>query len=92
MITASPPAAPVRTRWSARDAWIVAALAVAAFVGVEWYMAQFRAGVIPQFSQRIRLFDTDKIPLIIEEGERAAEEQLPYLRRLLGNGSAERRA
>ena len=48
--------------------------------------------VIPQFSQRIRLFDTDKIPLIIEEGERAAEEQLPYLRRLLGVGGAERRA
>jgi NTE family protein len=42
--------------------------------------------VIPQFSQRIHLFDTDKIPLIIEEGERAAEEQLPYLRRLLGIG------
>jgi len=42
--------------------------------------------VIPQFSQRIHLFDTDKIPLIIEEGERAAEEQLPYLRRLLGAG------
>ena len=39
--------------------------------------------VIPQFSQRIRLFDTEKIPMIIEEGERAAEEQLPYLRRLL---------
>jgi len=47
--------------------------------------------VIPQFSQRIRLFDTDKIPMIIEEGERAAEEQLPYLRRLLGGGE-ERRA
>jgi NTE family protein len=49
--------------------------------------------VIPQFSERIRLFDTEKIPLIIEEGERAAEEQLPYLRRLLasstpGGGSA----
>jgi NTE family protein len=39
--------------------------------------------IIPQFTQRIRLFDTEKIPYIIEEGERAAEEQLPYLRRLL---------
>jgi NTE family protein len=39
--------------------------------------------VIPQFSQRIHLFDTEKIPMIIEEGERAAEEQIPYLRRLL---------
>lgn len=39
--------------------------------------------VIPQFSQRIRLFDTAKIPLIIDEGEAAMAEQLPYLRRLL---------
>jgi NTE family protein len=39
--------------------------------------------IIPQFNQRIRLFDTEKIPYIIEEGERAAEEQLPYLSRLL---------
>src|SRR6185436_12468849 len=40
--------------------------------------------IVPRFSQRIHLFDTEKIPLIVEEGERAAEEQLPYLRRLLG--------
>ena len=39
--------------------------------------------VIPQFSQRIRLFDTQKIPLLIDEGEAAMREQLPYLRRLL---------
>lgn len=39
--------------------------------------------VIPQFSQRIRLFDTGKIPLLIDEGEAAMREQLPYLRRLL---------
>jgi NTE family protein len=39
--------------------------------------------ILPEFSQRIRLFDTDKIPLIIEEGERAAEAQLPYLLRLM---------
>jgi NTE family protein len=39
--------------------------------------------IIPRFEQRIKLFDTDKIPYIIEEGERAAEEQLPYLRELL---------
>ena len=39
--------------------------------------------IIPQFTQRIRLFDTEKIPYIIEEGERAAQEQLPYLTRLL---------
>ena len=29
------------------------------------------------------MFDTEKIPYIIEEGERAAEAQLPYLSRLL---------
>ena len=39
--------------------------------------------IIPEFKQRVRLFDTEKIGYIIEEGERAAEEQLPYLRDLL---------
>jgi NTE family protein len=39
--------------------------------------------IIPEFKQRIRLFDTEKIPYIIEEGERAAEAQMPYLKRLL---------
>ncbi|MET0543349.1 MAG: patatin-like phospholipase family protein [Variovorax sp.] len=39
--------------------------------------------IIPRFEQRVRLFDTDKIPYIIEAGERAAEEQLPYLRDLM---------
>lgn len=39
--------------------------------------------IIPEFDQRIRLFDTDKIPYIIDAGEKAAVEQLPYLRRLL---------
>jgi NTE family protein len=39
--------------------------------------------IVPRFSQRIRLFDTDKIPLIVEEGEKATEEQVPYLKRLL---------
>lgn len=41
-------------------------------------------GIIPRFTERVRLFDTEKIPYIIDEGERATEEQLPYLRRLLG--------
>jgi NTE family protein len=40
--------------------------------------------IVPVFSQRIRLFDTDKIPAIVADGERAAEAQIPYLRRLLG--------
>jgi len=39
--------------------------------------------IIPQFDRRIRLFDTDQIPYIIEAGKQAAEEQLPHLKRLL---------
>lgn len=39
--------------------------------------------ILPEFRQRVRLFDTDKIPAIIEDGERASEQQLPYLLRLL---------
>ena len=39
--------------------------------------------VIPEFKQRVRLFDTAKIPYVIEEGERALELQLPYLLQLL---------
>lgn len=48
--------------------------------------------IIPEFRQRIHLFDTGKIPYIIEEGERAAEAQMPYLRRLLDAGSPTRAA
>ncbi|MGH7839259.1 MAG: patatin-like phospholipase family protein, partial [Candidatus Binataceae bacterium] len=33
--------------------------------------------IVPEFKERIRLFDTDKIPYIIEEGERATEAVLP---------------
>jgi NTE family protein len=43
--------------------------------------------IVPTFSQRIRLFDTDKIPSIIADGERAAEAQLPYLKRLLASAT-----
>lgn len=39
--------------------------------------------IIPEFKERIKLFDTDKIPYLIEEGERATELQLPYIRKLL---------
>lgn len=39
--------------------------------------------IIPRFNQRIHLFDTEKIPYVIEEGERAAQEQIAYLRQLL---------
>lgn len=37
----------------------------------------------PDFDRRISSFDTNQIPYIIEEGAKAAEEQLPYLKRLL---------
>lgn len=39
--------------------------------------------VIPTFNQRIKAFDTSKLPYIIEEGERAMEAQMPYLHRLM---------
>ncbi|HYT32398.1 MAG TPA: patatin-like phospholipase family protein [Thermoanaerobaculia bacterium] len=39
--------------------------------------------IVPQFKERVGLFDTHKIPYVIEEGERAAQEKLPYIRRLL---------
>jgi NTE family protein len=39
--------------------------------------------IIPQFRERVRMFDTAKIDYIIEEGERAMLEQVPYLPRLL---------
>lgn len=45
--------------------------------------------IIPEFSQRIRLFDTKKIPDIIADGERATEQVLPYLVRLLDAADAE---
>lgn len=40
--------------------------------------------ILPEFEHRIRLFDTGKLPYVIEEGERAAEQQLPYIKELLG--------
>ena len=39
--------------------------------------------VLPEFDSEIGLFDTHKIPHVIEQGERATEAQLPYLQRLL---------
>ncbi len=39
--------------------------------------------VMPVFEQRVGLFSTSKIPYVIEQGEHAAEEVLPYLKRLL---------
>jgi NTE family protein len=39
--------------------------------------------ILPQFQHKIHLFDTDKIPYVIEEGEKATEKLLPRLRQLL---------
>jgi NTE family protein len=45
--------------------------------------------IIPEFKKRIRLFDTDKVPYIIEAGAKAAREQIVYLRRLLDADQAQ---
>jgi NTE family protein len=42
--------------------------------------------MMPTFDGRIGLTDADRIPDVIAAGERAAEEQLPYLRRVLEVG------
>lgn len=40
--------------------------------------------VLPEFrEQKVSIFDTTKIPYVIEEGRRAAAEHVPYIRRLL---------
>lgn len=39
--------------------------------------------IIPEFRQRVRLFDTGKLPYIVEEGEACMRTQIPYLRELL---------
>lgn len=41
--------------------------------------------IFPEFDRSIRLFDTDQIPYVIEQGEQATREQVPYIRRLLEN-------
>lgn len=39
--------------------------------------------VLPEFDGPIGLFDTDKFPHVIEQGEKATEEQIPYLLKML---------
>jgi NTE family protein len=41
--------------------------------------------ILPEFEQRVRLFDTAKLPYIVGVGEQAMLRQLPYLRRLLAS-------
>jgi NTE family protein len=40
--------------------------------------------ILPVFEERIKPFDTNRIPYLVEKGEEAMEEQLPYLKKLLG--------
>jgi NTE family protein len=40
--------------------------------------------VLPEFDQRVGLFDTGKFSYVIEQGETTAERELPYLKKLLG--------
>ena len=39
--------------------------------------------IFPEFERSFRLFDTDQIPYVIEQGEKAMLEQMDYLKRLL---------
>ena len=41
--------------------------------------------VIPEFDGIISMFDVDKIPSVIEQGEQAARKQLPHIKRLLAS-------
>lgn len=39
--------------------------------------------IIPEFDDAVSMFDVDKIPLVIEQGEIAARKQLPHIKKLL---------
>jgi NTE family protein len=39
--------------------------------------------ILPEFKEPVTMYDTDKIPMIIELGEQETRKQLPYIRRLL---------
>ena len=39
--------------------------------------------IFPEFERSVRLFDTDEIPYVIEQGEKAMRAQLDYVKRLL---------
>ena len=41
--------------------------------------------VLPKFEKQIGGFDHHQLPYIIDQGEKAAEEQIPYLKKLLEN-------
>jgi len=39
--------------------------------------------ILPEFDRPINLFSTEQIPYVIEQGEKATQEQIPFLHRLL---------
>jgi NTE family protein len=41
--------------------------------------------ILPRFEKQIGGFDHHQLPYIIEQGEKATEEQIPYLKKLLEN-------
>ena len=41
--------------------------------------------IIPEFEGSVSMFDVDKIPGVIEQGEQAARKQLPHIKRFLEN-------
>jgi NTE family protein len=43
--------------------------------------------IVPEFDRRIGLYSTRHIPYVIEQGEREAEAQLPYLRQALATAA-----
>ena len=42
--------------------------------------------ILPEFEKSIGTFETAQIPFIIAQGEKAASEQLPYIRKLMARG------
>ena len=41
--------------------------------------------IIPEFESTVSMFDVDKIPSVIKQGEQAARKQLPHIKRLLSS-------
>jgi NTE family protein len=41
--------------------------------------------ILPNFEKPVGTFDTGQIPYIIEQGEKATEEHIPYIKQLLSD-------
>lgn len=44
--------------------------------------------ILPNFEKRVGTFDTTQIPYIIEQGEKATEEHIPYIKQLMSDGKS----